>query len=516
MKPFFVCAGASVIQAPQWSAVKNMVDSWVDLELKQSRVLAKLYNAILDADALEEHIQDCAFGVLVVMMIAVRSIDYDYGQVAAASVFLELQSLLKRLEPLKDVAKEEEWWPDTHDLIIYPSLLGLSAPHDCYGSPLRFYIYELKDWTPAGNAERGVLHCQHGQWGLEALIPWWLRRGSCVTNNPEEADYFLVPWHTWCDRMIFRMNQSREPIGDISAVYLDLMRRKEELLPHWSRQLGRDHLFIFSDQGMNFFPEWRDHIAHSVFITTEALTPGCGPSCFSPWKDVVVPGHPDYYRFRRMREVNLPSEQRDLLFNFHGRHPGFGPSYYKDNVVRGKIIDIFTGVHGVSVGGFVEGYFEIMGASHFCLVPMGTSSWTNHLYESFFAGCIPVILSDNFGVPFHGDINWEDFSIKWPMHDVSMDLYYFLLSMPRDKLYRMKASVDAHACWFDYHQTLEEPGQNCSPYLGLLRSLERRRPAMDRLPGHNSFWNQKNVPGSCLCVVCAGCGREGLTLQVMI
>lgn len=24
--------------------------------------------------------QDCAFGVLVIMMIAVRSIDYDYGQ----------------------------------------------------------------------------------------------------------------------------------------------------------------------------------------------------------------------------------------------------------------------------------------------------------------------------------------------------------------------------------------------------------------------------------------------------
>ena len=46
----------------------------------------------------------------------------------------------------------------------------------------------------------------------------------------------------------------------------------------------------------------------------------------------------------RKHEVNLPSEQRDLLFNFHGRHPGFGPSYYKDNVVRGKIIDIFTGL----------------------------------------------------------------------------------------------------------------------------------------------------------------------------
>jgi hypothetical protein len=100
-----------------------------------------------------------------------------------------------------------------HDLVIYPSLLGLSDAHNCgwfcdgcwkegiqrkhgptceatndslgpwfqhlevqdrqgnlwvfalqgpfllwgYGSQLRFFIYELVDWTPAGNAERGFL-----------------------------------------------------------------------------------------------------------------------------------------------------------------------------------------------------------------------------------------------------------------------------------------------------------------------------------------------------------------------
>ena len=27
---------------------------------------------------------------------------------------------------------------------------------------------------------------------------------------------------------------------------------------------------------------------------------------------------------------------------------------------------------------------------------------------------------------------------------------------------RMKAAVDAHACWFDYHQIFEKPGQNCA------------------------------------------------------
>lgn len=46
-------------------------------------------------------LQDCAFGVLVVMMISLRSIEYDYGQAAAAEVFSELQGLLKRLEPWK-------------------------------------------------------------------------------------------------------------------------------------------------------------------------------------------------------------------------------------------------------------------------------------------------------------------------------------------------------------------------------------------------------------------------------
>lgn len=91
------------------------------------------------------------------------------------------------------------------DLTIYPSLLGLTPRHDCfladllislrnlqnlgYGSPIRLYIYELRDWTPAGHAERGVLHCQHGQWGLEALIPYWLRRGSCWTSDPEARSF---------------------------------------------------------------------------------------------------------------------------------------------------------------------------------------------------------------------------------------------------------------------------------------------------------------------------------------
>lgn len=477
-----------MVSAEQWGGVKNIASTWSDLYITHSRVLRKLLWAIVHNDALLEHEQDCGFGLAVVFLVSLRAVDYDDGSAQARSDFHYLQGLLRRLEPHWQAGVAAGWDIDTTDLAIYPNLLSLEPKHRCYGSNLRIFLYNIiQDFHSGpssndGEMTRGVLHCQQGQWGLEALIPHWLRQGSCVTEDPQEADLFFVPWHTWCDRMVYRMNQTR---GEISQVYIELMNRRSELLPHWSRNDGRDHVFLFSDQGMNFFPEYREYIPHSIFLVTEALTPECGPSCFNPWKDIVLPGHTDYFRYRRMRAFNLPSEERSVLFNFHGRHPSIC-HLYKDNVVRGKIMEVFTGKPRVSVGGFVEDYFEIMGKSHFCLIPMGTSSWTNHLYEAFYAGCIPVILSDDFQVPFDELIEWPSLSIKWPMADVSMELYRHLEATPLAEIRSMKAAVDAHACWFDYHQTLESPGEDCSPYLGLLKMLERRTAMLYKWPGR--FW----------------------------
>ena len=45
-------------------------------------------------------------------------------------------------------------------------------------------------------------------------------------------------------------------------------------------------------------------------------------------------------------------------------------------------------------------YSFLMGTSHFCLVPKGRGWWTVRLFETFYAGCIPVILSDDQELPF--------------------------------------------------------------------------------------------------------------------
>lgn len=138
---------------------------------------------------------------------------------------------------------------------------------------------------------------------------------------------------------------------------------------------------------------------------------------------------------------------------FHGNHPGTHRLYVSHQAtIRTRILDEFSGIPDCSVGGPVQDFFDRMGRSHFCLVPRGSSAWTIHLYESFFFGCIPVILSDEFEMPFQDDVDWPSLSIKWPMDNVGPELLDHLRAIPLERVARMKQSLEEAACYFDYHR----------------------------------------------------------------
>eukprot|EP00400_MALV-I_sp_L67-5_P000259 gene259-750_t len=477
------CEGTDVMPADYWDHLKPFSETWVDLTLGHSRLASNFFRRVESHGdgALEEAVEDCGMGVLTSILAGLRYIDYSNGADIALDVFYYARYLIERMAGHFEEAFTKGWEFDLKDFDSMEQLINTEKnQHDCYGSDVKIFVYDFSEIKPEWT--RGTLDCHYGQWGLEVWIPHWIKTGSCLTEKPEEADFFLVPWYTWCDMIIHKDNQSEI---EIEQEYQNLMNTREELLPYFAKHKGRDHIFIFSDPGMNFFPSWKHFIPDSIFIVTESHTPECGKSCFQPWKDMILPGHTDYFRYRRMASFNLPTEQLDLIFSFHGRHPTVH-EFYRNNTVRGAIIDLFSELPGVSVGGFVSDYFDRMGASHFCLIPIGTSSWTNHLYESFFAGCIPVILSDNYGVPFTDLIDWSQFSIKWPMHKVSIELYDYLRSRPISVIKQMKERVDNIACMFDYHRTYEKPNQHCSPYKGMISTLERRKKAFEpRLP---DFW----------------------------
>merc|ERR1719181_509268 len=72
----------------------------------------------------------------------------------------------------------------------------------------------------------------------------------------------------------------------------------------------------------------------------------------------------------------------------------------------------------VSVGGHlrpVRAYYERITDCQYCFVPKGVGFTNGRLMETFFSGCVPVILSDAMVVPFDNFLPWPMFSLKLNM-----------------------------------------------------------------------------------------------------
>lgn len=497
IKHFSCCFGSHMtLPALTWTHVKSFASNYHVRELLDStpRMLERhytfynLYDRLSRTNSSQVWAADCYFGLVSILLNALPAIEFEQGLPHAQDVLAVAKNMLRR----NTEYELANWTIPMEPLELqFPFFLGVHK-NNCGGSKLKIFVYDT------GNYSRGSLFCSAGQWGVEVAYHRYFDSSACKTDNPEEADFFLVPDYRACHlhlaptyqhkgltlvegddfhSAIIRNHRDKyREVGKVEDMFKDLVKR----LAWFPRKRGLDHIFIFSDQGfiVNFthtFPSWREHISNSIFLTTEAFTPGCGPSCFSPWKDIVIPGHLDLDRMKAIRNWSLPSSERKYLFNFHGRLP-LNHDYYENNTVRRDILK-FAHLPNVSVGGFIEEYFEVMGQSHFCLVPEGTSSWTNHLYESFFAGCIPFILSDHYVLPFQDLIPWEYVSVKWPQTEVGEAMFMYIYDFVhnrRPELEAMKKRVEEAACWFDFYN-MEGP---CSPYRGVTHALEKRLAAM--------------------------------------
>eukprot|EP00927_Polykrikos_kofoidii_P037262 TRINITY_DN31399_c0_g1_i1.p1 TRINITY_DN31399_c0_g1~~TRINITY_DN31399_c0_g1_i1.p1 ORF type:complete len:636 (-),score=111.11 TRINITY_DN31399_c0_g1_i1:119-1783(-) len=492
-----------------WDALKSWGEQWHIRELLDStpRMLERyytFYNLYYEMRARKVGLlwaRDCYFGVVSMLLNAVPAMEYEEGIESARELFSQAVMMLEHNNGTHIV----NWTIPREPLVTtFPFYLGMRS-NTCHGSKLRIFVYDT------GEFSSGSVFCSAGQWGVEVMLHRYFAHSTCRTDDPDEADLFLVPDYRACHyhlapkyhhegltrlsgddyhSAIIRNHAKKYRVFEEADL---IFRRLVKSLKYFDRRRGLDHMFIFSDQGfvVNFthtFPSWREEIPNSIFLTTEAFTPGCGASCFSPWKDIVIPGHIDWDRLKDIKSRNRPSEERTLLFNFHGRVPD-NHDYYASNKVRKAIVDLAMNPN-ISVGGFVEDYFDIMGNSHFCLVPVGTSSWTNHLYTSFFAGCIPVILSDNFVLPFEDLIDWPSVSIRWPEEHVNIGLYVYILDLVqnrRELVEEMKRQVDANACWFDFYAFDDA----CSPYRAVLHSMEKRARDMPKKYLQPATWGPR-------------------------
>ncbi|CAE7374323.1 unnamed protein product [Symbiodinium pilosum] len=421
-----------------------------------------------------------------VLLHSLPYIDRDMGEAAAAEAYREAQAFL--LQGSSDWVINLTWHDAARKLLV----AGLVDPTSCLGeNRFRFYVYDLGDYT------RPLLSCASGMEGSEVLLHRWMLQSRCRTLDPEAADFFYVPFYSFCFQLL-GLNLHIKP----GTETLELEKHNVAVvksLQYFDVYRRRQHIFHFAHEFWDF-PSWEAHVGRSKIFAVEA-----NPlidvenyrhcvSCFEAWKDMVVPGHTDAWAVRRLRERRKPlNAPRRFRLCFHGalRHELYEKTHAKGRPFNGssaadvrRQIQALSGEPDASIGPHITpllDYYDRVGDCSFCLVPKGVGYTNGRLFEAFFAGCVPVILSDAMVVPFQAFLPWSDFSIKLPMGDVAA-VVRLLRALPATKLSHMQESLLQHACWFDYYS--EDP--DCSPYEGLLRVLEEQQP--------REHWEVKQLP----------------------
>eukprot|EP00927_Polykrikos_kofoidii_P079286 TRINITY_DN76074_c0_g1_i1.p1 TRINITY_DN76074_c0_g1~~TRINITY_DN76074_c0_g1_i1.p1 ORF type:complete len:580 (-),score=78.41 TRINITY_DN76074_c0_g1_i1:124-1863(-) len=479
------CQGTPWVEADEWESlfyahqlsrsVGTSFKGWPDVY----KILKKANASRAAWRASEE---DCIFGLLTAIFHSLPMLERLHGHSRAYTAYVLANRLRGGVHNLEEL--DCRWLEMTNHAMFahYPLLLegdpGLVG--DCPAGMPRIFVYDT------GTLAAKPISCARtGFWSSEVYVDRFLRRSGCREYDWRKADLFFVPVYLTCWELQDVNGFDFEKKAEAAQRVADKVRS----LPNWGRRGGLDHVFLFGASAWQM-PDWRMILRSSVVLAVESRPIECIPedtlcwhceNCFQPWKDLVIPPVTPLTRAHELLMRSQPVQNRTLIMSWHGQHANSSDSEVRrayrvtNETVRLGLLEI-AHLPNVSLGGPVSGYAEVLGNSQFCLCPKGASSYTSRVFEALFAGCIPVLLSDDARLPFGDIADWSTFSIRWPMNRTDVSLYEYLrdlLAREPERVLAMQREVARVRCWFDYFG-LEGALSECSPYVAILRGLASR------------------------------------------
>eukprot|EP00927_Polykrikos_kofoidii_P086748 TRINITY_DN9816_c0_g1_i2.p1 TRINITY_DN9816_c0_g1~~TRINITY_DN9816_c0_g1_i2.p1 ORF type:complete len:625 (+),score=87.96 TRINITY_DN9816_c0_g1_i2:54-1928(+) len=361
-------------------------------------------------------------------------------------------------------------------------------------SALKIYVYDEDEVPELSPLLQGQMYCGRGQWGSEIQIHDFFLTSDYRTDDPREADFFLVPTYSIC-----ALEGNMLTLDEIDQIFKSIIWA----LPYFNATGGRDHIFVFaSGMAHNVFQSWQDFISRSIVLTPETELfndfAWIAEPPFHTWRDIVIPGSLDLAEVVSLIDSDKPLEQRMHLAAFFGRvdvvrgpHPWVGGADVRRDILQLAELPAADG----SGGGLWFGdnaTHDIMhtayGDSRFCFVPRGKSGWSLRFFEALFAGCVPVVISDKWELPFEDFLDVTRFVIKWPSTHVGNGLLEYLRALPDTIVQRYMEEGRRARCWYFYPPKrldvradlrrnrgicLEQDGKDV--FKGILRSLRKRQ-----------------------------------------
>ncbi|MCD9643893.1 hypothetical protein HAX54_031777 [Datura stramonium] len=286
-----------------------------------------------------------------------------------------------------------------------------------------------------------------------------------LASHPDEAHAFFLPISVaYIVQYLFIPGTNHIFRAKLQRVVEDYIHVIANKYPYWNRSNGADH-FIVSCH--DWAPEISSGNSKLFKNFIRVLCNANTSEGFQPKRDISLP---EVYGLANTLnlappDLGLHPTNRPILSFFAGGAHGY---------IRKKLLQHWKGkddeilVHEYLPVG--QNYTNLMGQSKFCLAPSGYEVASPRITEAIYAGCVPVIISDNYSLPFSDVLDWSQFSVSVSVDKIP-ELKIILKGVSRGKYLKMQKRVRR----LQRHFKLHRPAQPFDVIYTILHSVWLKR-----------------------------------------